>query len=75
MANYKKITSNESRITEMTNLTSSRVSDSSLDYGLPIEKEMPITNENMSNDFYKNKKRIATMKTTRKGNMIMMCYN
>ena len=41
MANYKKIPSNENQITEMTNLTSSRMGDSSLDYDLPIEKDIP----------------------------------
>ena len=75
MANYKKIPSNENQITEMTNLTSSRMGDSSLDYDLPIEKDIPITNDTMSNDYYKSKKRLASMKATRKGNMIMMCYN
>ena len=75
MESYKKIPSNESQITEMTNLTSSRMSESSLDYDLPIEKDIPITNDSMSNDYYKTKRKLATMKTTRKGNMIMMCYN
>ena len=74
MANYQKITSsNELRISEMTNLTSSRISDASIDYDLPIEKDIPIT-QNTSSDYYKPKKNL-TMKTTRKGNMIMMCYN
>ena len=76
MENYKKITSpNETRISEMTNLTSSRMGDSSLDYDLPIEKDIPITQDNISSDYYKSKKKIGTAKTTRKGNMIMMCYN
>ena len=75
MENYKKIPSNESQISEMTNLTSSRMSDSSLDYDLPIEKDIPITQGNISSNYYKSKKKIPTIKTTRKGNMIMMCYN
>ena len=74
MENYKQITSpNDSRISEMTNLTSSRMSDISMDYELPIEKDIPITQDNYSSDFYKTKKKIG--KATRKGNMIMMCYN
>ncbi len=74
MANYKKITSpNETQISEMTNLTNSRMGDSSLDYDLPIEKDIPITQDNISSDNYKSKKKFG--KTTRKGNMIMMCYN
>ena len=73
MANYQKITSsNELRISEMTNLTSSRMSESSIDYDLPIVKDIPITQE--SSDFYKPKTKL-NIKTTRKGNMIMMCYN
>ena len=74
MENYKKITSpNDNRISEMTNLTNSRMGDSSLDYDLPIEKDIPITQDNISSDNYKSKKKFG--KTTRKGNMIMMCYN
>ena len=74
MENYKQITSpNDSRISEMTNLTNSRMSDISMDYELPIEKDIPITQDNYSSDFYKTKKKIG--KATRKGNMIMMCYN
>ena len=46
MENYKKIPSNESQISEMTNLTSSRMSDSSLDYDLPIE--IPFIPESVS---------------------------
>lgn len=76
MENYKKITSpNENQISEMTSLSSGRMGDSSLDYDLPIEKDIPITQENISNDYYKPQKKIPTIKTTRKGNMIMMCYN
>ena len=77
MENYKKITSpNDNRISEMTNLTNSRIGDSSFNYDLPIEKDIPITQDNISSDYYnKSKKKIGTMKTTRKGNMIMMCYN
>ena len=81
MANYKKITSpNDLQISEMTNLTSSRVSsEPSLDFDLPIVKDTPITqyNLNLSNspDYYKPKTKFNTMKTTRKGNMFMMCYN
>ena len=82
MDNYKKITSpNDSRISEMTNLTSSRISsEPSLDFDLPIVKDTPITqfsNLNLSNspDYYKPKTKFNTMKTTRKGNMLMMCYN
>jgi hypothetical protein len=76
MANYKKITSsNEMQISEMTNLTSTKMGDPSLDYDLPIEKDIPITQDNFSSDYYKSKKKVGTMKTTRKGNMIMMCYN
>ena len=63
------------QISEMTNLTSTRMGDSSLDYDLPIEKDIPITQDNFSSDYYKSKKKVGTMKTTRKGNMIMMCYN
>ena len=41
MENYKQITSpNDSRISEMTNLTNSRMSDISMDYELPIEKDI-----------------------------------
>ena len=59
MANYKKITSpNETQISEMTNLTNSRMGDSSLDYDLPIEKDIPITQDNISSDNYKSKKKI-----------------
>ena len=81
MENYKKITSpNESQISEMTNLTNSHISsDPSIDYDLPIVKDIPITqyNLNLSNspDYYKPKTKFNTMKTTRKGNMYMMCYN
>ena len=77
MANYQKITSsNEGQISEMTNLTSSRMGDSSLYYDLPIEKDIPITQENnISSDYYKQRKKLGTLKTKRKGNMIMMCYN
>ena len=76
MENYKKITSpNDNRISEMTNLTNSRIGDSSFNYDLPIEKDIPITQDNISSDYYKSKKKVGTMKTTRKGNMIMMCYN
>ena len=76
MENYKKITSpNDNRISEMTNLTNSRMGDSPFNYDLPIEKDIPITQDNISSDYYKSKKKIGTMKTTRKGNMIMMCYN
>ena len=74
MANYKQITSpNEPRISEMTNLTTSRISDASIDYELPIEKDIPITQDNYSSDYYKSKRKVG--KTTRKGNMMMMCYN
>ena len=73
MANYQKIiSSNDIRINEMTNLTSS---NSSMDYDLPIEKDIPITQENMSSDYYKPKKKIAAIKPARKGNMIMICSN
>ena len=81
MENYKKITSpNDSQMSEMTNLTSSRISsDPSIDFDLPIVKDIPITqyNLNLSNspDYYKPKTKFNTMKTTRKGNMLMMCYN
>ena len=82
MENYKKITSpNDTNISEMTNLTSSRISsEPSLDFDLPIVKDTPITqfsNLNLSNspDYYKPKTKFNTMKTTRKGNMLMMCYN
>ena len=81
MENYKKITSpNESQISEMTNLPNSHISsDPSIDYDLPIVKDIPITqyNLNLSNspDYYKPKTKFNTMKTTRKGNMYMMCYN
>ena len=77
-ANYQKITSSNEggQITEMTNLTGTRMGDSSLYYDLPIEKDIPITHENnISSDYYKQKKKRGTIKTTRKGNMIMMCYN
>ena len=76
MENYKKITSpNENQISEMASLSNSRMGDSSIIYDLPIEKDIPITQENISSNYYKSKKRNATMNTTRKGNMIMMCYN
>ena len=76
MENYKKITSpNENQISEMSSLSNSRMGDSSIIYDLPIEKDIPITQENISSNYYKSKKRNATMNTTRKGNMIMMCYN
>ena len=81
MENYKKITSsNDLQITEMTNLTSSRISsDTPIDFDLPIVKDTPITqyNLNLSNspDYYKPKTKFNTMKATRKGNMLMMCYN
>ena len=76
MDNYKKITSpNENQVSEMTSLSNSRMGDSSIIYDLPIEKDIPITQENISSNYYKSKKRNATMNTTRKGNMIMMCYN
>ena len=76
MDNYKKITSpNENQISEMSSLSNSRMGDSSIIYDLPIEKDIPITQENISSNYYKSKKRNATMNTTRKGNMIMMCYN
>ena len=50
MENYKKITSpNDSQISEMTNLTSSRISsDPNLDFDLPIVKDIPITNYNLN---------------------------
>ena len=75
MENYTKITSpKEGQISEMTNLTSSRMGGSSLYYDLPIEKDIPITQEmNFSTDNYKQKNKIG--KAERKGNMIMMCYN
>jgi len=76
MDKYKNISSqNENQVTEMTNLRSNRMGISSLDYDLPIEKDIPITQDNISSDNYKQKKRIGPIKTTRKGNMIMMCYN
>ena len=81
MENYKKITSpNDSQMSEMTNLTNSRVSsEPSLDFDLPIIKDTPITqyNLNLSNspDYYKPKTKFNTAKTARKGNMHMMCYN
>ena len=57
MENYKKITSpNDNRISEMTNLTNSRIGDSSFNYDLPIEKDIPITQDNISSDYYKSKK-------------------
>ena len=76
MENYKKITSsNENQISEITNLTGGRIGDPSLDYDLPIEKDIPITQDNISSDYYKSKKKIGTRETSRKGNMIMMYYN
>ena len=76
MENYKKITSpNENQISEMASLSNSRMGDSSIIYDLPIEKDIPITQENISSNYYKSKKRNVAMNTTRKGNMIMMCYN
>lgn len=83
MANYQKMTSNEKSITEMTNLTNSsnisnRIISSSdqSDFDLPIEKDIPITQDlNISSEFSQSKKKIIPMKATRKGNMIMMCYN
>ena len=76
MDNYKKITSpNENQVSEMTSLSNSRMGDSSIIYDLPIEKDISITQENISSNYYKSKKRNVAMNTTRKGNMIMMCYN
>ena len=76
MENYKKITSsNDMQISEMTSLSSTRIGEPSNDYDLPIEKDIPITQDNISSDYYRTKKKTPTYKTTRKGNMIMMCYN
>ena len=64
----------------MTNLTSSLISsDIPINFDLPIVKDTPITqnNLNLSNspDYYKPKTKFNTMKTTRRGNMLMMSYN
>ena len=50
MANYKKITSpNDLQISEMTNLTSSRISsEPTIDFDLPIVKDTPITQYNLN---------------------------
>ena len=85
MTNYQKMQtpSNDKLATEMTNLTSSanslsnRInSNDQCDFDLPIEKDIPITQDiTTNNEFNKPKKKIIPMKATRKGNMIMMFYN
>ena len=61
MENYKKITSsNDMQISEMTSLSSSRIGDPSNDYDLPIEKDIPITQDNISSDYYRTKKKTPT---------------
>lgn len=58
MENYKKITSsNDMQISEMTSLSSSRIGDPSNDYDLPIEKDIPITQDNISSDNYRTQKK------------------
>lgn len=47
----------------------------STDYELPIEKDIPITQEISSGNYYKNKKKFTNVKSIRKGNMIMTLYN
>jgi hypothetical protein len=58
MENYKKITSsNDMQISEMTSLSSTRIGEPSNDYDLPIEKDIPITQDNISSDYYRTKKK------------------
>lgn len=79
MTNYQKMPSTEKSVTEMTNLTNSNrilSSTDQSDFDLPIEKDIPITQDlNISNEFSHPNKKIIPIKATRKGNMIMFCYN
>ena len=84
MTNYQKMPTppSDKLATEMTNLTSSNSisnrinSNDQCEFDLPIEKDIPITQDiTINNEFIKPKKKIIPMKATRKGNMIMMCYN